>query len=72
MAHRIQGVVGLDVSLDANGDVVDVRLTKSLDKDYGLDEEALEAARKWLFDPATKDGTPVPVVVTLELEFKLK
>jgi len=35
----------------------------------GLDERAVEAARRWKFKPATKDGKPVAAKVTLEIEF---
>ena len=45
---------------------------ESLDKEYGLDTQAVEAARQWLFKPGTKDGKPVAVRVTLEMTFTLK
>ena len=35
----------------------------------GLDERAVEVVRRWKFKPATKDGKPVAVKVTLEVEF---
>jgi TonB family protein len=37
----------------------------------GLDEKAVEAARQWRFDPARKDGHPVPVEVDMEINFRL-
>ncbi|MGA7463053.1 MAG: energy transducer TonB [Candidatus Korobacteraceae bacterium] len=37
----------------------------------GLDEEAVRAVTVWKFDPATKDGTPVPVWITVEVNFRL-
>jgi periplasmic protein TonB len=38
----------------------------------GLDEKALEAVRKYKFKPALKDGrTPVPVMVTIAVNFRL-
>jgi len=36
----------------------------------GLDEEALIAARKYRFKPATLEGVPVPVPIVLEINFK--
>jgi len=43
-----------------------------LDKLYGLDQEAMKAARLWLFRPARdRDNRPVPIIITLELEFRL-
>ena len=37
----------------------------------GLDENAVGAVKKWKFDPATFDGKPVPVEVTVEMVFHL-
>ncbi len=52
--------------------MTDVVVTKSLDAEYGLDQAAMKAAWQWKFKPATKDGQPVAVRVTLELTFTLK
>jgi TonB family protein len=38
---------------------------------YGLDEKALEAVRRWSFDPARRDGIPVPMRITIEVNFVL-
>jgi TonB family protein len=37
----------------------------------GLDDKAIEAARKYRFKPAMKDGQPVPYRITLEMNFRL-
>ena len=55
-----------------DGLVGDVRITKSLDRIFGLDEEALRAAKQWLFIPGTRFGQPVPVLVVIELTFTLR
>ena len=72
MQQMIQGSVWLRVVVTEKGDVGEVTVTKSLDKEHGLDEEAIKAARQWTFKPAEKDGKPVAVFVTLELTFTLK
>ena len=72
MQQKIQGSVWLAVVVRTNGTVGDVTVTRSLDEKYGLDQEAIKAARQWQFKPGTKDGKPVPVSVTLELTFTLK
>jgi TonB family protein len=72
MQQKIQGSVWLLVVVTEKGDVGEITVSKSLDKEYGLDDEAVKAARKWKFDPGKKDGKPVPVQVTLELTFTLK
>jgi TonB family protein len=69
---RIQGTVWLSVVVKETGDVGDVTVTRSLDTRYGLDEEAVKAARQWRFEPGKKDGKAVPVQITLELTFSLK
>jgi hypothetical protein len=38
---------------------------------YGLDEQAIEAIRKWRFHPGMKDGNPVPVTVQVEVMFRM-
>lgn len=67
----IEGTVLLDAVVGVDGRVADLRIARSLNKELGLDDAALEAARQWLFEPATRDGEPLPVIVRLELEFKL-
>jgi hypothetical protein len=38
---------------------------------FGLDENAVEAIRKASFEPATKGGKPVPVLLDLVVQFRL-
>jgi TonB family protein len=38
---------------------------------YGMDEEAVKAAAKYRFQPATKDGKPIPVRIRLEVRWRL-
>ena len=47
--------------------VIDV--IKSLDR--GLDQNTVEAVRQWRFKPAEKDGKPVRVAATIEVNFRL-
>jgi protein TonB len=71
MRAKIQGQVELEIIVLENGTVGDVRVTKSLDRSYGLDEAAKEAARRWLFKPGVRNGVPVATRVGLVLEFRL-
>lgn len=72
MRAKIQGTVSIEAVVDETGIVRDVRVVRSLDKLYGLDEEAKKAALKWLFRPARdRDNKPVPIIVTIELSFNL-
>ncbi|HEX5217691.1 MAG TPA: energy transducer TonB [Vicinamibacterales bacterium] len=70
MAAHIQGSVELEVVVRVDGTVGDVRVTKALDP--GLDREAIAAAKLWRFRPGhDATGTPVPVLVTIILDFRL-
>jgi TonB family protein len=72
MRAKIQGVVVLTAIVQRDGRVTDIRVIRSLDRSFGLDMKAIEAARKWEFYPGTRFGEPVPVLVYLELEFNLR
>jgi TonB family protein len=69
---RIQGTVVLECVVWSDGSVSQVRVLQSVDTTYGLDDQAVKAAKQWRFKPGTKDGKPVPVEVTLELTFSLR
>ena len=72
MRAQVQGEVWLEVVVLSDGTVGDVTITKSLDAVFGLDEEAIQAARQWLFTPGTRFGEPVAVLVGIALEFNLR
>jgi TonB family protein len=72
MQQGIQGSVFMAVVVLSSGDVGDVRVTQSLDAEYGLDQEAVKAAKTWKFKPGMKDGEPVDVEVTIQMTFTLK
>ena len=69
---RIGGTVVLDCVVREDGKVGECQVTRSLDAQFGLDEEAMKAARQWVFLPGKKNGVPVPVLVTIELTFTLR
>lgn len=69
---KIHGIVTLEAVVKADGSVGDVRVTRSLDTQYGLDDEAVAALKRWVFTPGKKDGTAVPVLVEVEMTFSLK
>jgi periplasmic protein TonB len=72
MRAKIQGIVELEAVVLPNGTIGDIRMVRSLDRLYGLDDEAIKAAREWLFAPGCDTtGRPLPVFVTLILEFRI-
>jgi TonB family protein len=72
LAARIQGAVLMSAVVLADGTVGDVTVLKSLDTVFGLDAEAVRAAKQWLFNPGVKDGQAVAVRVTIEMTFTLR
>jgi TonB family protein len=66
---KVEGTVILQVVIGTDGLAHDIHVKKGLGS--GLDENAIEAAQKWFFKPATKDGEPVAASAQLELRFKL-
>lgn len=67
---KIQGPVVLTLIVDKQGQAEKIRVTKSLDK--GLDQQAIAAIEKWHFAPGIKDGKPVRVAATIEVNFRLR
>jgi len=67
---KYQGVCLISLIVDAQGNPQNPRVIRALG--MGLDEKALEAVRKYKFKPAMKGGrTPVPVMITVEVNFRL-
>lgn len=72
MRAKIQGIVLVEAVVLPDGSVGQVRVTRSLDSTFGLDQEAIKAVRRWRFAPGTRFGQPVPVIVEIELTFTLR
>ena len=67
---RISGVCLVSLIVDPQGMPQGARIIRSLEP--GLDQKALEAANKYRFKPAMRNGIePVPAVITIEVNFRL-
>src|ERR1700757_3282478 len=66
---KYQGVCLISLIVDAQGNPQNPRVVRPLG--MGLDEKALEAVRKYKFKPAMKEGKPVPVMMSIEVNFRL-
>ncbi len=64
-----QGTAVLWVVVNAQGIVEQARVVRALG--LGLDQSALRTVRTWKFEPATRNGVPVPVRVVIEVAFRL-
>ena len=67
--NKIQGSVVLWLVVGADGKPSNIKVTRSIG--HGLDQEAIDAVKKWTFEPATLDGKPVPVQINVEVNFRL-
>jgi len=66
--RKASGTVVLSVRIDTDGLARDMKVIRTLDQD--LDVQAMSAVEKWRFEPGKKDGTPVPVKATIEVNFR--
>ncbi len=66
---RLQGTVVLSIHVSPEGTPQKFHLKRGLG--FGLDEEAFAAVSQWRFQPGTREGQPVPVVATIEVNFRL-
>jgi TonB family protein len=67
---RIEGIVRVSLVVSEEGLPENIRVVQSLDE--GLDQKAVEACAGWRFKPGTRDGKPVPVAVSIDMQFTLK
>lgn len=67
---RLTGVVVLEATIDTEGNVVDVNVLRGLG--LGLDQAAVDAVSKWKYRPTYYNGRPVPVLMTVTVQFQLQ
>lgn len=63
----VQGTVVLQLVVDQTGRPTQIAVLEPLGS--GLDQNALKAASEWRFEPATKDGQPISIPITIEMSF---
>jgi TonB family protein len=69
MAAKIQGVVIVEARIEGDGTVGEVKVLRSIP---ALDQSAIDAVKQWEFRPTLLNGAPVPVIVTMTVQFSLK
>ena len=65
---RVQGVVILECTISPQGKVTEVKVLRGIPL---LDQAAMEAVRQWVYTPTLLNGVPVPVIMTVTVNFKL-
>jgi protein TonB len=63
----VQGLVILEITIGTDGAVTDAKVLRSIPL---LDRAALDAVRQWRYEPTLLNGQPVPVVMTVTVEFR--
>ncbi len=69
VANRVEGRVMIEAIIGADGRVKDATVLRSIPL---LDEAALAAVRQWRFTPTLLNGVPVPVIMTVTVNFTLQ
>ena len=66
---RVSGVVILEAVIGPDGRVADVTVLRSVPL---LDDAAITAVRQWEYTPTLLNGVPVPVIMTVTVNFQLR
>lgn len=69
LSARIEGVVILECTISPRGKVEGVQILRGVPL---LDEAAVEAVRQWQYTPTLVDGVPMPVIMTVTVNFRLR
>jgi periplasmic protein TonB len=70
--RRIEGTVIVSILVSPVGAVEAVRILRSAGSNYGLDQAAVAAVKRWTFTPAVQNGKRVRVWMSYPIVFKLK
>jgi TonB family protein len=63
---RVAGAVTIEATIGPDGKVTDAKVVRSIPL---LDQAALDAVRQWEYTPTLLNGEPVPVLVTVTINF---
>jgi protein TonB len=66
---RVQGIVIIEATIGEDGQVTNARILRSVPL---LDQAAIDAVRQWQYSPTLLNGVPVPVIMTVTVNFTLK
>jgi len=69
VSARIEGIVILEATIDAQGVVQNVTVLRSLPM---LDRAAIEAVKQWRYQPTRLNGQAIPIIMTVTVNFSLR
>jgi TonB family protein len=67
LSSGVQGVVIIEATIDSGGNVVHTRVLRGQPL---LDQAATDAVQQWRFEPTMLNGAPVPVIMTVTVNFR--
>jgi len=65
---KLEGTVRVNLLVDETGKVIDIKVMKSAHPI--LDDAVVKAYQQWTFEPATKQGVPVKVWISVSMSFQ--
>src|SRR5688500_3320330 len=65
---RISGLIVMEATIDPKGNVIDLVVVRGVRE---LDDAAMKAVSQWKYRPATRDGKPIPVIMTVTVTFSV-
>jgi protein TonB len=65
---RVQGIVILECTISPQGHVTDVKVLRGIPL---LDQAGIDAVKQWTYTPTLLNGVPVPVIMTVTVNFRL-
>lgn len=63
---KVSGAVVIEATIDKDGKVADTKVVKSAPL---LEQAAVDAVRQWEYRPSMQNGKPVPVIMTVTVNF---
>jgi protein TonB len=70
LSARVQGLIMLEATIDPTGKVVDIKPLGT--PQPLLVQAAIDAVRQWEYAPTLLNGAPVPLIMTVTVNFALK
>ncbi|HJQ97557.1 MAG TPA: energy transducer TonB [Candidatus Polarisedimenticolaceae bacterium] len=66
----VKGEVTLHLSIERTGAITDAKISRAVPEGYGFEQAALDAARRWKFSPASRDGQAIEGEMEVVVQFK--
>jgi len=69
--EQVEGRVILQAVIGVDGSLSDIQVLRAEPRGMGFEEASIDAARRWRYEPATRDGEPVAVYFSIVMNFEL-